>query len=153
MIALDHDFVGRVMGVISAADEREYVAAEQHLDDTDTPSPAADSALDGEVPAEDLSEGVAVVDAEARLGARCEAAVVLVEGDVEDVLGRGGGRRGGGGGGEDGGGRGGGRRPDGRGVIAFALLAAGGGGVDRGGEGRRRRLRDRRWHLFLLLLL
>jgi|UPI0002215A27 hypothetical protein len=96
MIALDHDFVGRVMGVISAADEREYVAAEQHLDDTDTPSPAADSALDGEVPAEDLSEGVAVVDAEARLGARCEAAVVLVEGDVEDVLGRGGGRHGGG---------------------------------------------------------
>jgi hypothetical protein len=40
MIVLDHDFVGRVMGVISAADEREYVAAEQHLDDADTPSPA-----------------------------------------------------------------------------------------------------------------
>ena len=93
---LDHDLVGRVMGVISAADEREYVAAEQHLDDADTPSPGADSALGGEVPAEDLSEGVAVVDAEARLGARCEEAVVLGEGALEDVLGRGGGRHGGG---------------------------------------------------------
>jgi hypothetical protein len=147
---LDHDLVGRVMGVISAADECEYVAAEQHLDDVDTPSPAADadSALDGEVLAEDLSEGVTVVDVEARIGARCEEAVVLVEGDVEDVLGRGGE-----GGGGDGCGRGGGRRPDGRRVIALALLAAGGGGVDRGCEGHRRRLRDWLWHLFLLLLL
>ena len=72
------------MGVISAADEREYVAAKQHLDNVDTPSPgvSADSALGGEVPAEDLLEGVTVVDAEARLGACCEAAVVLVDGDV-----------------------------------------------------------------------
>jgi hypothetical protein len=67
VIVPDHDLVGRVVGVIFAADEREYVAAEQHLDDADTSSPGAgaDSALGGEVPAEDLLEGVAVVDAEA----------------------------------------------------------------------------------------
>ena len=102
VVVPDHDLVRRVVGIIAAADEREYVAAEQHLDDADTPSPgtAADAgagsavAHGGKVPAEDLAEGVAVVDAEARLGARREAAVVLVEGDVEEVLGSGRRRRG-----------------------------------------------------------
>jgi hypothetical protein len=74
VIVPDHDLVGRVVGVISAADEHEYVAAEQHLDAADTPSPGADadSTLGGEVLTEDISEEVAVVDAEAGLGARCD---------------------------------------------------------------------------------
>jgi len=33
VVVPDHDLVRRVVGIIAAADEREYVAAEQHLDD------------------------------------------------------------------------------------------------------------------------
>lgn len=129
VVVPDHHLVGRVVRGVPTADEREDVAPEEHLDDADAPALAAGVVLAPEVAAEDLAERVAVVDAEAGLGPRREAAVVLVEGDVEQVLGRGerpldpaplaGARR-----------RGGGRRDggDGRGVVAVVL--AGGGWLD-----------------------
>lgn len=43
-----------------------------------------DSAAGTEFPAENLAEGIAVVDAEAEIGAGSEATRVLVEGKVED---------------------------------------------------------------------
>lgn len=78
VIVPDHDLVDGVLGVGAAADEGENVATEEHLDEAD---PAACGA---EVAAEDLAERVAVVDAEAGVGANGEAAVVLVEGEVEE---------------------------------------------------------------------
>lgn len=84
MVVPDHDLGGGVEGVGSASDDGEYVAAEEHLDQS---HPAAWTV----VAAEYLAEGVAVVDAEAEVGARREAAVVLIEGQVEEggELGRG----------------------------------------------------------------
>ena len=67
----------------AAARERETT---DHLDN-------ADAAV-RKVSAERLAEGVAVVDAEARVCADCKAALVLVEPDVEErVRGHGPGRR------------------------------------------------------------
>lgn len=77
VVVPDHDLVDRVLRVGSAPDEGEYVAAEQHLDQ---PNPAPVP----EVPAEDFAERVAIVDPETDVRARGEAAMVLVEGEVEE---------------------------------------------------------------------
>lgn len=77
VIVPDHDLVGRILRIGSAADEREYVASEEHLHD-------GDSAAAIEIAAENLAEGIAVEDAEAVVGADGEAGVVLVEGEVEE---------------------------------------------------------------------
>ena len=61
-----------------AAHEREDVASEQHLD---LPDPSA-----VEAPAEGFLERVAVVDAEAQVGAAREASAVLVEAQREELL-------------------------------------------------------------------
>lgn len=84
MVVPDHDLVDRVLRVGSAPDEGEYVAAEEHLDQSD-------AATRPEVAAEDLAEGIAVVDSEPHVGSDGEAAIVLVEREVEEVrnLGRG----------------------------------------------------------------
>lgn len=79
MIVPDHDLIGRVLRVFTAADDGEDVASEEHLDDADSSGIVVD-----EVSAEDLAEGVAVEDAEATVGGGGEAAVVLVEGEVEE---------------------------------------------------------------------
>lgn len=78
MVVPDHDLVGGVERIGSTTDDGEDVAAEEHLDQSD-------GAAWAEVAAEDLAEGVAVVDAEAEVGAGGEAAVVLVEGEVEEL--------------------------------------------------------------------
>lgn len=83
MVVPNHDLIERVLRIGPAADQGEYVAAEQHLD-------GADAAV-FEIAAEDLAEGVAVVDPEAAVGAGGEAAVVLVEGHVEKIRSREGG--------------------------------------------------------------
>ena len=85
VVVPDHDLVGRVAGVGggAAADEGEDVAAEEHVDE-------ADAAAGAEVAAEDLAEGVAVVDAEAAVGGGGEAPGVLIEGEVEEGRGLGG---------------------------------------------------------------
>lgn len=79
----NHDLIERVLRIGPAADQGEYVAAEQHLD-------GANAAV-VEIAAEDLAEGVAVVDPEAAVGACGEAAVVLVEGHMEKIRSREGG--------------------------------------------------------------
>lgn len=86
MVVPDHDLIRRVAWVgtaTAAADEGEYVAAEEHVDE-------ADAAAGAELAAENLAEGVAVVDAEALVGSGGEAAGVLVEGEVEEGGGGGG---------------------------------------------------------------
>ena len=75
MVVPDHDLVWRVARVAPAADQGEDVAAEEHLNDTD--------AAVGKVAAVGLLEGVAVEDAEPRVRPAGEAALVLVEADVE----------------------------------------------------------------------
>lgn len=72
-----HDFAGRVERVGSASDQGEDLVAEEHLDHSDAP-------LIG-ITAEELADGVAVVDAEAGVRGDGEAAVVLVEGQVEEL--------------------------------------------------------------------
>jgi len=92
VVVPDHNLVGGVAGVGAAADKGEYVAAEEHVD-------KANAASGAEIAAEDLPEGVAVVDAEAAVGGRREASGILVEGEVEERGGMGVGGLGGGGGG------------------------------------------------------
>lgn len=75
MVVPDHDLVGRVMGIGSAADKGDDVAAEEHRDVTDP------SAV--KLAAELLAEGVAIIDAETVVSGGGEASMVLVEGDVE----------------------------------------------------------------------
>lgn len=88
VVVPDHNLVRRVAGIGTAADEGEYVATEEHVDE-------ADSAAGAKFAPENLAEGVAVVDAEAMVGAGGEAAGVLVEGEVEEGgIGGGVGRRG-----------------------------------------------------------
>lgn len=77
VVVPDHNLVDRVPRVGPSADECEDVAAEEHVDQPD-------SAAGTEIAAENLAEWVAVVDAEAAVGAGGEAAGVLVEGDVEE---------------------------------------------------------------------
>lgn len=110
VVVPDHDLVDGVLGVGAAADKGEDVAAEEHLDEAD---PTAGGA---EIAPEDLAERVAVVDAEAGVGANGEAAVVLVEGEVEE-------------GGDSG------RDPDRVGVGVLGLVEGGGGHGVRGGGG------------------
>jgi len=76
----DHDLVGRVLGMGSAADKGDDVTAEEHLH-------VADSAA-VELAAELFAEGVAIIDAETVVGGGGEASLVLVEGDVEYRRGR-----------------------------------------------------------------
>ena len=78
VVVPDHHLVRGVSRRSPAAHEREDVAAEEHLD---LPDPAA-----VEAPAEGFLEWVAVVDAEAPVGAAREAAAVLVEGQREELL-------------------------------------------------------------------
>lgn len=134
VVVPDHDLVERVLGSGRATDEGQDVAAEEHLHDPD-------AAL-LEFPPEDLPEGIAVVDTEAGVGASGEAAMVLVEREVEEAGspdGSGGGaRRKGGGGGGIWVGNGG----DGGSGVGISVL--GHEGLRRGGrrrEGRRRHVR------------
>ena len=83
VVVPDHDLVGRIAGFGGGgggggADEGEDVAAEEHVDEGDA------TAAGAEVVAEDLAEGVAVIDAEAAVGGGGEATGVLVEGEVEE---------------------------------------------------------------------
>ena len=73
-----HDLIRGVPRRSPAAHEREDVASEQHLD---LPDPSA-----VEAPAEGFLERVAVVDAEAQVGAAREASAVLVEAQREELL-------------------------------------------------------------------
>ena len=79
MVVPDHHLGGRVARVLTAAHECKDIAAEEHLDDAD--------AARAEVTPEGLLERVAVVDAEPGVGAAREAAVVLVEPNVEELVG------------------------------------------------------------------
>lgn len=76
MVIPDHDLINRVLRVGSTPDYGKYVASEQHLHQSNP-------ATRPEVPTEDLAEGIAVVDSKPHVGANCEAAIVLVEGEVE----------------------------------------------------------------------
>lgn len=79
MVVPDHDLIQRVLRRIAAADKRKDIAAEKHLNGANSPAVAI------EIAAEDLAEWIAVIDSEAAVGAGGEAAVVLVEGDVEEL--------------------------------------------------------------------
>jgi hypothetical protein len=90
LVVPNHDFVGRIQGLLAAADQCQDVAAEEHLHHGD--------AAVREVSLERPLEGLAVEDPEAGLGGTGEAAMVLVEGSGEEVVGgvevgRGGGGR------------------------------------------------------------
>lgn len=75
VVVPDHDLVGRGDRVGSASDYGEDLGAVEHPDQSD---PATEFAAEG------LAEWVAFVNAEADVGAGGEAAMVLVEGEVED---------------------------------------------------------------------
>jgi PAS domain-containing protein len=95
VVVPDHDLVGRVLGAGPAADQGQDVAVEEHLHGTDAAAAAGDPAaveVKVKVAAEDLPEGVTVVDPEAAVGADGEAAGVLVERHFERRERRGNGR-------------------------------------------------------------
>ena len=77
MVVPDHNLIRRVLRVGSTANESQNIAPKKHLDNPD----AAAAAI--EVSAKDLAEWIAIVDPEAMINAGGEAAVVLVEGEVE----------------------------------------------------------------------
>lgn len=79
MVVPNHDLIQRILRRIAAADQREDIAPEKHLNGADSPAVAI------EIAAEDLAERIAVIDSEAAVGAGGEAAVVLIEGDVEEL--------------------------------------------------------------------
>lgn len=79
MVVPNHDLIQRILRRIATADQGKDVAAEKHLDSANSPAAPI------EISAEDLAEGIAVIDSEAAVGAGGEAAVVLVEGDVEEL--------------------------------------------------------------------
>lgn len=78
----DHHLVRRILRLRTTSDERKDVAAEEHLNNAD--STAVDGGGGVEGAAEDLAEGVGVVDAEAGGGGDGEAGEVLVEGEREE---------------------------------------------------------------------
>ena len=75
VVVPNHDLVGRGDRVGSTSDYGEDLGAVEHPDQSD---PATEFAAEG------LAEWVAFVNAEADVGAGGEAAMVLVEGEVED---------------------------------------------------------------------
>ena len=77
MVVPDHNLIWRVLWVRSTANESQNFTPKKHLDNAD----AAATAI--EVSAKDLAEWIAIVDPEAMINACGEAAVVLVEGEVE----------------------------------------------------------------------
>ena len=81
MVVPDHNLVRRVLRVGTAPDKCQNIAPEQHLHHSDPRSAAA--VIAAEVAAEDLAEGIAVVDPEPVVGAGGEAAMVLVKREVE----------------------------------------------------------------------
>lgn len=79
MIVPNHDLIQRILRRIAASDQRKDIAPEKHLDGANSP------AVPIEIAAEDLAEGITVKNTEAAVSAGGEAAVVLVEGDVEEL--------------------------------------------------------------------
>lgn len=83
MIVPNHHLIQGVLRLGPAANQRQNVTPEEHLNNADA------AAVVVKLPPENLSEGVAVVDAETAVGAGSKAAGVLVEGEVEEGGGRG----------------------------------------------------------------
>lgn len=79
MIVPNHDLIQRILRRIAASDQRKDIAPEKHLNGANSP------AVPIEIAAEDLAEGITVKDTEAAVSAGGETAVVLVEGDVEEL--------------------------------------------------------------------
>ena len=77
VVVPDHNFIRRVLRVGSAANESQNITSKEHLDN-------ADAASTIKVSTKDLAEGIAIVDPEAMVSTGGEAAVVLVEREMEE---------------------------------------------------------------------
>lgn len=79
LVVPDHDLRRRAVRAIAAADKGKDVGLEEHLDN---PDPACVSI---EFLPEFLNKGVTAVDPKAMIGASSEAAIILIEGEVEKL--------------------------------------------------------------------